>query len=65
MPAHETGLSIIGDRETGRDVRGANVAAVITLANILKTSLGPHGEGLWKFINYWGEYFGDQFGAAR
>jgi hypothetical protein len=44
MPAHETGLSIHGDRETGQDVRSANVTAVITLANILKTSLGPQGE---------------------
>lgn len=43
MPAHETGLSIVGERETGQDVRSANVTAVVTLSNILKTSLGPQG----------------------
>jgi len=43
MSAHMSGLSISGDRETGQDVRSANVTAVLTLANILKTSLGPQG----------------------
>lgn len=42
-PAHESGLSIAGTRESGQDVRSANVTAVLTLANILKTSLGPQG----------------------
>jgi len=36
-------LSILGERESGQDVRTANVTAVMTLANILKTSLGPQG----------------------
>jgi len=38
-----TGLSIRGDLTSGQDVRAANVTAVMTLANILKTSLGPQG----------------------
>lgn len=43
MGAHEGGLSILGARESGQDVRGGNVVAAQTLANILKTSLGPQG----------------------
>jgi len=39
----ESGLSIIGERESGTDVRAANVTAVAALANILKSSLGPQG----------------------
>jgi len=39
----ESGLSIIGERESGADVRSANVTAVAALANILKSSLGPQG----------------------
>merc|ERR1719395_7988 len=39
----ESGLSIMGDRESGADVRAANVTAVAALANILKSSLGPQG----------------------
>jgi len=39
----EIGLSIHGDRESGSDVRQANVTAVSALANILKSSLGPQG----------------------
>merc|ERR1719378_348844 len=39
----ESGLSILGERESGADVRSANVTAVAALANILKTSLGPQG----------------------
>jgi len=39
----ESGLSLMGSRESGADVRGANVTAVMALANILKTSLGPQG----------------------
>jgi len=39
----ESGLSILGERESGADVRAANVTAVAALANILKSSLGPQG----------------------
>jgi len=39
----QTGLSIAGQRSTGQDVRSANVTAVMTLSNILQTSLGPQG----------------------
>jgi len=39
----ESGLSILGERESGQDVRAANVTAVAALANILKSSLGPQG----------------------
>eukprot|EP00442_Polarella_glacialis_P059014 CAMPEP_0115117468 /NCGR_PEP_ID=MMETSP0227-20121206/43908_1 /TAXON_ID=89957 /ORGANISM="Polarella glacialis, Strain CCMP 1383" /LENGTH=80 /DNA_ID=CAMNT_0002518541 /DNA_START=59 /DNA_END=298 /DNA_ORIENTATION=- len=39
----ELGLTISGERESGADVRSANVSAVMALANILKTSLGPQG----------------------
>eukprot|EP00747_Dinoflagellata_sp_TGD_P182746 gnl/TRDRNA2_/TRDRNA2_37111_c0_seq1.p1 gnl/TRDRNA2_/TRDRNA2_37111_c0~~gnl/TRDRNA2_/TRDRNA2_37111_c0_seq1.p1 ORF type:complete len:545 (+),score=144.29 gnl/TRDRNA2_/TRDRNA2_37111_c0_seq1:37-1671(+) len=39
----DSGLSILGTRESGDDVRSANVTAVAALANILKTSLGPQG----------------------
>lgn len=41
--AHQTGLSIQGTRESGQDIRAANVTAVMTIANVLKTSLGPQG----------------------
>jgi T-complex protein 1 subunit alpha len=33
----------MGERESGADVRAANVTAVSALANILKSSLGPQG----------------------
>ena len=33
----------LGQRESGADVRSANVTAVMALANILKSSLGPQG----------------------
>jgi len=36
-------ISLIGERETGQDVRSRNVAAVLALSNILKSSLGPQG----------------------
>lgn len=36
-------LSIFGNRESGQDVRSANVTAVQALSNILKSSLGPQG----------------------
>eukprot|EP00956_Cyclotella_meneghiniana_P027813 scaffold63380_cov59-Cyclotella_meneghiniana.AAC.2 len=38
-----TGLFINGTRETGQDVRTANVTAALAVANIVKTSLGPVG----------------------
>jgi len=34
---------LLGERETGADVRSANVTAVMALSNILKSSLGPQG----------------------
>jgi T-complex protein 1 subunit alpha len=39
----ESGLTIMGERTTGQDVRTANTTAVQALANILKSSLGPQG----------------------
>ena len=36
-------LGIQGERETGADVRQGNVMAVQSIANIVKTSLGPQG----------------------
>jgi len=39
----DSGLTIMGERESGSDVRSANVTAVMALANILKSSLGPQG----------------------
>ncbi|KAL8444084.1 hypothetical protein Emed_006371 [Eimeria media] len=36
-------LAIFGERQTGEDVRSANVAAVMAVANILRSSLGPQG----------------------
>ncbi|CEM18473.1 unnamed protein product [Vitrella brassicaformis CCMP3155] len=36
-------VGVFGERESGQDVRGANVTAVATLANILRSSLGPQG----------------------
>ncbi|KAL3787322.1 hypothetical protein HJC23_009568 [Cyclotella cryptica] len=38
-----TGLFINGQRETGQDVRIGNVTAAISVANIVKSSLGPVG----------------------
>jgi len=43
MASAELGLSLQGTRESGADVRSANVTAVMALANILKSSLGPQG----------------------
>ena len=34
---------ILGNREVGQDVRGANIMAVQALSNIVKSSLGPQG----------------------
>lgn len=39
----DTGLTLQGERETGANVRAANVTAVVAVANIVKTSLGPQG----------------------
>jgi T-complex protein 1 subunit alpha len=39
----ETGLILGGERQSGQDVRSANVVAVMALSNILKSSLGPQG----------------------
>lgn len=36
-------VSILGNREQGQDVRSNNITAVVGLANIVKTSLGPQG----------------------
>ncbi|KAL8431935.1 hypothetical protein Efla_002772 [Eimeria flavescens] len=36
-------LAIFGERQSGQDVRSSNVAAVMAIANILRSSLGPHG----------------------
>jgi len=38
-----SGLFIQGSRESGEDVRVGNVTAVVALANIMKSSLGPVG----------------------
>eukprot|EP00444_Apocalathium_aciculiferum_P045486 CAMPEP_0183522982 /NCGR_PEP_ID=MMETSP0371-20130417/18836_1 /TAXON_ID=268820 /ORGANISM="Peridinium aciculiferum, Strain PAER-2" /LENGTH=545 /DNA_ID=CAMNT_0025721843 /DNA_START=15 /DNA_END=1652 /DNA_ORIENTATION=+ len=43
MSARDLGLSLQGERTSGADVRSANVTAVMSLANILKSSLGPQG----------------------
>merc|ERR1712022_35849 len=36
-------VSILGQREQGQDVRTQNITAVLSLSNIVKTSLGPQG----------------------
>jgi len=36
-------LAIHGERQSGQDVRSQNVTAVVAVANILRTSLGPVG----------------------
>jgi T-complex protein 1 subunit alpha len=38
-----TNVSILGEREQGQDVRTNNVTAVLAVANIVKSSLGPQG----------------------
>jgi len=38
-----SGLSLTGSRETGEDVRSANVTAAVAIANVVKSSLGPVG----------------------
>ena len=36
-------LTLLGDRQSGRDVRSQNVMAASSIANIVKWSLGPVG----------------------
>eukprot|EP00172_Hildenbrandia_rubra_P002764 Plantae.Rhodophyta-Hildenbrandia_rubra.ctg3872.p1 GENE.Plantae.Rhodophyta-Hildenbrandia_rubra.ctg3872~~Plantae.Rhodophyta-Hildenbrandia_rubra.ctg3872.p1 ORF type:complete len:542 (-),score=139.01 Plantae.Rhodophyta-Hildenbrandia_rubra.ctg3872:138-1763(-) len=36
-------LAIRGDRESGQDVRNSNITACVSVANIVKSSLGPMG----------------------
>ena len=36
-------LTLMGDRQSGRDVRTQNVMAASSIANIVKSSLGPVG----------------------
>ena len=36
-------LSVGGERRTGEDVRTQNVMAAVSIANIVKSSLGPLG----------------------
>ena len=36
-------IAINGERRHGEDVRNQNVTAVVAIANIVKTSLGPEG----------------------
>lgn len=39
-------LGLEGTRQKGADVRGENVAAINTVVNIVKSSLGPQGLGM-------------------
>jgi T-complex protein 1 subunit alpha len=41
--AHQTALTLQGTRTHGQDVRTSNTLAVLAVANILKSSLGPQG----------------------
>ena len=43
MSTMATALSIMGDRKTGTEVRTQNVLAASSIANIVKSSLGPVG----------------------
>jgi len=36
-------VGILGERDQGQDVRSNNVNAVLAVANIVKSSLGPQG----------------------
>jgi len=40
---HSANIGILGERDQGQDVRTNNVTAVMAVANIVKTSLGPQG----------------------
>jgi T-complex protein 1 subunit alpha len=42
-PENESKLQINGERFSGNDVREQNVSAAVTIANIVKSSLGPQG----------------------
>ena len=42
-PTQSTGLSVAGERTTGDSVRQQNVTAAVSVANIVKSSLGPVG----------------------
>ena len=42
-PENESKLQINGERFSGDEVREQNVSAAVTIANIVKTSLGPQG----------------------
>ena len=43
MAAAGPALRLQGERTSGQDVRTQNVTAVATIANIVKSSLGPAG----------------------
>lgn len=49
-------LQIHGERFTGQDVRTQNTTAVLAVANILKTSLGPVGLDKVGFGSFTREY---------
>lgn len=36
-------VSIQGQRSTGQDIRTTNVTAILAVANIVRSSLGPNG----------------------
>lgn len=36
-------VSILGNRQSGQDIRDANVRAVLAISNIVRSSLGPNG----------------------
>lgn len=42
-PRQSVGLLGNGQRVSGKEVRDENVQAAVTIANIVRTSLGPHG----------------------
>ena len=43
MSTVQAALTLKGDRKTGQDVRTQNVMAASSIANIVKSSLGPVG----------------------
>jgi len=43
MSTVQSALTLLGDRKTGQDVRTQNVMAASSIANIVKSSLGPVG----------------------
>lgn len=42
-PRQSSGLLGTGERVSGAEVREQNVQAAVAIANIVRTSLGPHG----------------------